>query len=75
VADVSTEVWQYRQSIPSPPTWCSWLKGIGCVSVMPLRVVYPERSTIMKTPRSKAATNTADKIEIFESVFVLRWKI
>jgi hypothetical protein len=29
----------------------------------------------MKTPRSPAATKTADKIEIFESVFVLRWKI
>ena len=21
-ADVSTEVWQYRQSMPSSPTWC-----------------------------------------------------
>src|SRR6185503_20066833 len=61
--------------MPSPATWCSWLNGIGCVRVMPLRVVYPARSTIMKTPSSAAATKTADKIEIFESVFVLRWKI
>ena len=28
-ASVSTVVWQYRQSMPSSPTWCLWLNGIG----------------------------------------------
>ena len=27
--EVSTEVWQYRQSIPRL-AWCLWLKGTGC---------------------------------------------
>ena len=30
LAETSTEVWQYRQSIPRPRVWCSWLNGIGC---------------------------------------------
>ena len=28
--ETSTEVWQYRQSIPRPREWCSWLNGTGC---------------------------------------------
>ena len=28
--EVSTVVWQYRQSMPRPPTWCAWLNGTGC---------------------------------------------
>jgi hypothetical protein len=28
--EVSTLVWQYLQSSPSPLTWCLWLNGTGC---------------------------------------------
>jgi hypothetical protein len=27
--DVSTDVWQYRQSMPKAATWCWWLNGTG----------------------------------------------
>src|SRR3569832_2189719 len=28
--EVSTDVWQKRQSSPTSPTWCLWLNGTGC---------------------------------------------
>ena len=37
LAETSTAVWQYRQSIPIPPTWCWWLKGTGCSRAWPPR--------------------------------------
>jgi hypothetical protein len=42
-AEVSTEVWQYRQSIPTPPTWCAWLNGTGWERVIDCVVTYSER--------------------------------
>src|SRR5204863_9954975 len=38
-ADSSTDVWQYRQSMPSPPTWCAWLNWTGCSTYMPWLVL------------------------------------
>ena len=38
LADTSAVVWQYRQSIPIPPTWCWWLKGTGCPRTTPAPV-------------------------------------
>ena len=37
-ADVSTDVWQYRQSIPLPATCRSWLNWIGCARASNARV-------------------------------------
>src|SRR4051812_26557669 len=42
-ADVSTDVWQYRQSIPSSPTWCLWLNGTGWSTISFCPVRYPDR--------------------------------
>ena len=44
--DVSTLVWQYRQSIPSSLTWCLWLKGMGCSGALRTDVIQEPRSVI-----------------------------
>ena len=41
--DSSTELWQYRQSIPRPPTWCSWLNCTGCARTTSTPVWYGDR--------------------------------
>lgn len=38
-----SEVWQYRQSIPSSPTWCLWLNGTGWFGATPTSVMKDER--------------------------------
>src|SRR5690349_6351104 len=73
--DFSTEVWQYRQSIPSPATWWSWLNGTGCLSTTPWRVAYDERIRVEKIQAKNARKKTAPKMLTFAIVFVLRWKI
>src|SRR5437868_11037793 len=73
--DTSTEVWQYRQSIPSPPTWCAWLKGTGCGRATPAKVVYGERSSCSAVHRPTATTTSEPKIVKREIVLVLRWNI
>jgi len=51
-AELSTDVWQYLQSIPSSPTWCLWLNGTGWAgatdtSVMnePALILYAAHTT------------------------------
>ena len=44
--EVSTVVWQYRQSRPSPRTWCSWENGTGCGGITPTFVWYGDRRTM-----------------------------
>ena len=39
LAATSTVVWQKRQSIPRPATWCLWLKGTGCARTTPCWVM------------------------------------
>src|SRR5207302_5738454 len=58
----STDVWQYRQSIPSPFTWCSWLNGTGCGRTTPCRVRYGDFCTPYATHASAAITKIAPKI-------------
>src|SRR6187431_3271200 len=41
-ADFSTDVWQYRQSMPSPPTWWAWLNWTGCSTNSFCLVAQPE---------------------------------
>src|SRR5689334_14393854 len=58
---VSTDVWQYRQSKPIPPTWWAWLKGTGCSRDCIARVVKSERLEVSSAQPAKAsspATNT-----------------
>ena len=45
-AEVSTLVWQYRQSTPSSFTWCLWLNGIGWAGAIRTQVVQGPRSTM-----------------------------
>src|SRR5713226_5226958 len=42
--DVSTLVWQYRQSMPSSFTWCLWLNGMGCSGATRTKVIQDPRS-------------------------------
>src|SRR5690554_4883715 len=44
-ADRSTAVWQYRQSMPSSPTWCLWLNGTGCSRATFCPVLYEDRQS------------------------------
>ena len=73
--EVSTDVWQYRQSIPSPRTWCSWLNGTGCSSTTPCWVWYGDFMIMYVTTRRPTAANAPPKIVNRESVLVLGWKI
>src|SRR5713101_11800 len=45
-AEVSTDVWQYLQSMPSSPTWCLWLKGTGCSRATSTRVLNEPWSSL-----------------------------
>src|SRR5215218_2363895 len=74
-ADFSTEVWQYRQSIPRPRTWCSWLKGTGCFFTTYWPVAYEERSRVEKSQAKNARKKIEPKMLTLAIVFVLRWKI
>ena len=38
-AERSTVVWQYRQWMPRPEKWCSWLNGTGWSRITPCPVV------------------------------------
>src|SRR4029077_10091622 len=62
VADVSTVVWQYRQSTPMPPTWCWWLNGTGCSRATPAWVTYGERLSSTVTHKAPATRNSAPKM-------------
>src|SRR3954468_12448897 len=42
--EVSTLEWQYRQSIPLPATWRSWLNWIGCSRAACACVTHDDRS-------------------------------
>jgi len=72
--ECSTDVWQYRQSMPRTPTWCSWLKGTGCTSATPASVPYDERVYTRQTHIKKAKRNREPKMLTREKVFVLGWK-
>src|SRR5687767_5464951 len=73
--DFSTDVWQYRQSIPMPPTWWAWLNWIGCSTnssclvaqddLMRVNTSHPRNRTRLRTP------NREDRA----SAFALRGKI
>ncbi|MNC89202.1 hypothetical protein D3C83_51050 [compost metagenome] len=73
--DVSTDVWQYRQSMPSSRTWWRWLNCTGCSTYSCARVAYEERPMIMAV-RIRPATNIRRPARLsFERVLALRWKI
>src|SRR5215218_2121696 len=73
--DFSTEVWQYRQSMPRPRTWCSWLNGTGCFFTTYWPVAYDERSRVEKSQAKNARKKIEPKMLTLAIVFVLRWKI
>src|SRR5207302_9307768 len=60
--DSSTEVWQYRQSMPLPATWRSWLNWIGCSRGTRASVTQDDRLISSKRPRRMAMKKTAPKI-------------
>ena len=71
-ADVSTDVWQYRQSSPSPRTWCSWLNGTGWWrDVDPRRYVRRLKDQIPTNGSAITRRNRAPKMLTREIVFVL----
>src|SRR5579859_8034001 len=69
--EFSTEVWQYRQSMPKPPTWCSWLNGTGCWMGTLARVAYVEAFSSAHAQTRKATMKIPPKILKRERVFVL----
>src|SRR5882724_8981242 len=75
VAEVSTVVWQYRQSTPIPPTWCWWLNGTGCSRATPACVTYPERLISAIAKSDPTTRKRAPKMLTFERVLVLRWNV
>ncbi len=61
--------------MPSPATWCLWLKGIGCSRGTPTSVRYGERWSEPPTSAKAVRASTAAAIDTREMVFVLGWKI
>src|SRR6185295_10294714 len=74
-AESSTLEWQKRQSSPMSCTWCLWLNGTGCSRATSTCVVYDERRRRSQAHAPPARKNSAPKIETFESVLKLGWKI
>ena len=58
-AAFSTVVWQYRQSMPSPPAWCWWLNCTGCSRTVSARVMYGERLSRSSVRPSVASKTTS----------------
>ena len=73
--DCSTEVWQYRQSIPASATWCLWLNGTGCCTATPTPDTYGERTNAPTAQPMPARMKTAPKMLTLARTLVLRWKI
>src|SRR6187397_1565347 len=58
--DFSTDVWQYRQSMPMPPTWWAWLNCRGCSTnsfclvaqddLIRVKMSQPTKATKLRTP-------------------------
>src|SRR5437660_980486 len=71
----STDVWQYRQSIPSPCTWCRWLNGTGCGRAAYCPVTKEERPTTEATSPSPVRPNTRPKTLALATTFMPGWKI
>ena len=59
LADFSTLVWQYRQSMPRPVTWCLWLNGTGWSGVRATTSQYCERAKAKAPPKRATATTSA----------------
>ena len=73
--DVSTDVWQYRQSIPRPRTWCSWLNGTGCVADhADLRLVGRANDQVRQDHQAEERT-PPPKMLTRDRVLALGWKI
>ena len=72
--EVSTDVWQYRQSMPSSPTWCAWLNWSGCSMNSLARVTYDERPRTMMSPMRPPARRSTPTILTFARVLALRSK-
>jgi hypothetical protein len=68
----STVVWQYRQSIPSPATWCSWLKGTGCSRTTDCPVTYGDLKISATTNSPPVRRKRMPKMVTLERVLVLR---
>src|SRR6266540_5031877 len=71
-AESSTEVWQYLQSMPLPPTWRSWLNWIGCSRATRACVTHGDRFTSANNPRRLATKKTAPKMLTRAIVLALR---
>src|SRR5262245_50650920 len=73
--DSSTEVWQYRQSMPLPPTWRSWLNWRGCSRGTCACVTHGDRLMAAVSQRRPPTKKSAPKMLTRAIVFALRWKI
>jgi hypothetical protein len=71
----STDVWQYRQSIPMPPTWWAWLNWMGCSTNSFCLVAQDDRISVRMTqPPTRTRLTTPNKLDR-ASAFALRGKI
>ncbi len=43
----STAVWQKRQSMPRPATWCLWLNGTSCSTATSTLSIQGQRLTVV----------------------------
>src|SRR5262245_47369589 len=63
-AEFSTDVWQYRQSRPTPPTWCAWLNWIGWSTNSICLVAQDDRIRVKTSHPPVAATaRTSARLE------------
>jgi len=60
--------------MPSPATWCWWLKGTGCAFATPAYVVYGERDISSAVQSTPATSNNVARMLARASVLELRWK-
>src|SRR5689334_15906783 len=74
-ADSSAAVWQKRQSMPNPPTWCLWLNGTSCSTATSTLLIQGQRLTVVNAKAAVPASNAPATIEALERVLVLGEKI
>ena len=71
-AEVSTDVWQYRQSMPLPPTCRAWLNCTGWVLISFWVVTHPELSMAFIERSTRPTTSRPPKILSLARVLALR---
>jgi hypothetical protein len=73
--EFSTDVWQYRQSMPSPPTWCMWLNWMGCSTNSFCFVAQDDRMATKTSKVTSPINPMSPPNDMRERALALRGKI